>query len=150
MSTTMGTLSAVLFLGASLATPVAAKDLAASLQGKWRVDKEALYKSNPAPFYKTATPEMQKDMLAAAMKWMPDMFFEFTADTVSVKAGDEVHPASLKVTKTEKSTVFFDTVDKKKPGSPPDKMSAEFLDDNTIKLSSISTKGDVYVLKRAK
>ena len=121
MSTTIGRLSAVLFLGASLATPVAAKDLAASLRGKWLVDQEALYKADPAPFYKTATPEMQKDMLAAAMKWMPDMSFEFTADTVSMKAGDEVHPASFKVTKAEKNTVFFDAVDKKKPGSPPDK-----------------------------
>src|SRR5688500_6968266 len=46
MSTTMGRLSALLLLGVSLATPVAAKDLAASLRGKWLVDKEALYKSD--------------------------------------------------------------------------------------------------------
>jgi hypothetical protein len=149
MSTTWGRLSVVTLLGASLAVPAGAKDLAASLRGKWLLDKAAAFEASAPPAYKAATPEKQKEMKEQVLKSMPDMLFEFTADTVSMKAGDQVHAASFKVTKTEKSTVHFDAVDKTKPGSAPDKLSAEFVDDDTVKLSK---DGDpiVLILKRAR
>src|SRR5262245_27567777 len=122
--TTIGRLGTVLLLAAGLAAPAAAKDLAASLRGKWVMDKVAAFEADPPAIYKMATPEKQKEMRDKMLKSMPDMIFEFTADTLSMRSGDQVHPAPIKYTKTEKSTVFFETVNKEKP-EDIDKMKAQ-------------------------
>jgi hypothetical protein len=137
--------AAVLFVAASLAVPSAAKDLASSLKGEWNVDKAAAFEAAAPPAYKAATPEKQKEMREEMLKSMPDMVIEFTADTVSMKAGAETKTATYKVTKSEKSTVWFDAVDKKKDGTETvDKLFAEFLDADTITLAK---EGDPLVLK---
>jgi hypothetical protein len=92
------------------------------------------------PAYKLATPEKQKEMLAEAMKDAPDMGFEFTADTVTANMGGPPQAASYKVTRVEKRTVYFDATTK---NTPADKMYAEFVDDDTIRLSKV---GDELVL----
>jgi hypothetical protein len=131
---------------AALAPAAYAKDLAGSLRGRWTADKKALFEMGAPPAYKLATPEKQKEMLAEAMKDAPDMGFEFTADTVTADMGGPPQVASYKVTKVEQRTVYFDAAAK---GAPADKMYAEFVDDDTIKLSKV---GDelVLLLKRAK
>jgi hypothetical protein len=134
---------------AALTLPVGAGDLAGSLRGRWAADKQAMFEMTAPPFYKLATPEKKKEMLAEAMKDVPDMGFEFTADTVSASLGGEAQVATYKVTKVEKRTVYFDAVAKAAPDQPADKMYAEFVDDDTIKLSKV---GDpmVLTLKRAR
>jgi hypothetical protein len=134
---------------AALTLPVQAKDLAQSLRGRWAADKKALFEMAAPPVYKLATPEKQKEMLAEAMKDAPDMGFEFTADTIRANVGGEPQVASYTVTKVEKGTVYFDAIAKQAPGKGADKMYAEFVDDDTIKLSKV---GDqlVLVLKRTK
>lgn len=130
----------------ALARPAQAGDLAQGLRGRWAADKKALFEMAAPPAYKLATPEKQKEMLAEAMKDAPDMGFEFTADTVTANMGGPPQVASYKVTKIEKRTVYFDAVAK---GTPADEMYAEFVDDDTIKLSKV---GDelVLLLKRTR
>jgi len=134
---------------AALSMPVQAKDLAQSLRGRWNADKQAMAEAAAPPFYKTASPEKRKEMLAQAMKDVPDLGVVFTADTVTANVGGDPQEATYTVTKVEKSTVYFDAIAKKAPAKPADKMYAEFVDDDTIRLSKV---GDdmVLVLKREK
>jgi hypothetical protein len=135
---------------AALTLPVQAKDLAQGLRGRWAADKKALFEMSAPPFYKLATPEKKEQILAEATKDMPSMDFEFTADTLSASmGGDPPVLAAYTVTKVEKGTVYFDAIAKKAPGKGADKMYAEFVDDDTIKLSKV---GDelILVLKRTK
>ena len=67
----------------ALAGPAMAKDLAAGLPGKWLVDKAAALEAAAPPFYKMATPEKKKELMADMMKSMPDMVLDFTATTMS-------------------------------------------------------------------
>jgi hypothetical protein len=134
---------------AALALPAQAGDLAQGLRGRWAADKKALFEMAAPPAYKLATPEKQKEMLAEAMKDAPDMGFEFTADTVSANMGGPPQVASYKVTKIEKRTVYFDAVTKNAPEKDVDKMYAEFVDDDTIKLSKVVDEM-ILLLKRTK
>jgi hypothetical protein len=149
MSGTLLRTAVAALAGAALSTPVQAKDLAQSLRGRWSADKQALVEAAAPPFYKTSSPEKQKEMLAQAMKDVPDMGFVFTADTLTASVGGEPQEATYKVTKVEKTTVYFDAIAKKAPSKPADNMYAEFVDDDTIKLSKV---GDdmILVLKREK
>jgi hypothetical protein len=141
--------SAAAVITAGLAAPVQAKDLADGLRGRWAADKEALFEVAAPPDYKTATPEKKKEMLASGAKSMPDMAFEFTGDTITASVGGEPQIASYKVTKVEKRTVFFDALARNAPTPEADKMYAEFVDDDTLKLSKV---GDqmILVLRRQK
>ena len=134
---------------AALAVPAQAKDPAQGLLGRWIADKQALFEMTAPPFYKLATPEKKKEMLAQAMKDVPDMGFLFTADTVTANMGGEAQVATYKVTKVEKRVVYFDAVAQKAPEKGTDHLFAEFVEDDTIKLSKV---GDdvVLVLKREK
>jgi len=135
---------------AALTLPVQAKDLAQGLRGRWAADKKALFEMTAPPFYKLATPEKKQQMLAEAMKDVPSMDFEFTGDTLSASMGGEPPTvAAYTVTRIEKGTVYFDAVAKGAKASDADKMYAEFVDDDTIKLSKV---GDemILVLKRTK
>jgi hypothetical protein len=140
-------------LGAALLAAVAgtasAKDLAGRLRGSWTADKKALFEMAAPPYYKMATPEKQKEMLAEAMKSTPDMGFVFAADTLTANMGGEAQVATYKITKIEKNTVFFDALAKAAADKPPDSMYAEFVDDDTVKVSKV---GDalVLLLRRAK
>lgn len=143
---------AMLFVAglAGLAFPVAGKDLAGSLRGKWLMDKAAALEASAPPFYKLATPEKKKEIRDDMLKTMPDMVFEFTATTITMKAGDKSHAATYKVTKSEKNTLWFDTVSTENGGKPlVDKMAGEFLDADTLKLTK---EGDPapFILKRVK
>jgi hypothetical protein len=141
---------AAVALVAAIAAPLAAKDLAQGLRGRWAADKKALFEMTAPPFYKLATPEKKEQMLAEAMKDVPDMGFEFTADTLSASMGAEPPMvATYTVTKVEKGTVYFDAIAKGAQEKDADKMYAEFVDDDTIKLSKV---GDamILVLKRTK
>jgi len=130
--------------GVSLAVPAVGKDLASSLRGKWMLDKEAALEAAAPPAYKMATPEKQKEMREAMLKNMPEMVIEFTADTVSMKAGEKADTATYKVTRSAKSTVWLDATSKKKDGTEAvDKLMAEFLDADKVKLSK---EGDPLVL----
>ena len=135
---------------AALASPSQAKDLAQGLRGRWAADKKALFETTAPPVYKLATPEKKEQMLAEAMKDVPNMDFEFTADTLSASMGAEPPMvATYTVTKVEKGTVYFDAIAKGAQAKDADKMYAEFVDDDTIKLSKV---GDamILVLKRTK
>jgi hypothetical protein len=133
----------------ALALPARAGDLAQGLRGRWAADKKALFEMAAPPAYKLATPEKQREMLAEVMKDAPDMGFEFTADTLTASMGGPPHVASYKVTKIEKRTVYFDAISKEATAKDADKMYAEFVDDDTIKLSKV---GDemILLLKRTK
>jgi hypothetical protein len=139
----------VILAAAALPVRAQAKDLAEGLVGRWSADKQALFEMTAPPFYKLATPEKKKEMLAQAMKDVPDMGFLFTADTVTASLGGEAQAATYKVTRVEKRTVYFDALAQKAPEKGADHMYAEFVDDDTIKLSKV---GDemVLVLKREK
>jgi hypothetical protein len=141
--------AAAILAAAALGVPAQAKDLAQGLLGRWSADKQALFEMTAPPFYKLATPEKKKEMLAQAMKDVPDMGFEFTADTVSANMGGDAQVATYKVTKVEQRTVYFDALATKAPEKGADHMYAEFVDDDTIKLSKV---GDemILVLKREK
>jgi hypothetical protein len=138
-----------LALLAAVAGTAFAKDLAGSLRGTWTADKKALFEVAAPPYYKMATPEKQKEMLAEAMKSTPDMGFVFTADTLTANMGGEAQVATYKITKIEKNTVFFDALAKSAPDKPADSMYAEFVDDDTVKVSKV---GDplILLLRRAK
>jgi hypothetical protein len=84
-----------------------------------------------------ATPEKQKEIRDDMLKRMPDLFFEFTADTLVMGAGNDTRKATYKVTKSMGRTVWFDTVstEGKDGQAAVDKMTGEFLDDGTLKLS---------------
>ncbi|MET0553195.1 MAG: hypothetical protein ABW221_09165 [Vicinamibacteria bacterium] len=132
-----------------LAAQAHARDVAQGLRGRWNVDKHAAVEAGAPPEYHAATPEKKKEMLAEAVKGVPDMSFEFTADTISADMGSgEPQVATYRVTKVEKGTVYFDAIARTAPDQEPDKMYAEFVDDDTIRLSKV---GDevVLVLKRA-
>ena len=133
----------------ALAAPVLAGELAEGLRGRWAADKVALFEMTAPPVYKLASPEKKKEMLAQAMKDVPDLGFEFTAETLTANMGGEPQVASYKVTRTEKSTVYFDAIAQKEPDKAAEHMYAEFIDDDTIKLSKV---GDemILTLKRAK
>jgi hypothetical protein len=121
----------------ALAVPAMAKDLATSLPGNWTIDKAAAFEAMAPPFYKMATPEKQKEILADAMKSVPDMSVEFTATTASMKSGSEApQVATYKVTKQDQKTVWADMVPKKKDGSAgaAEKFTFEFVDPNTVKM----------------
>ncbi len=136
---------------AGLAFPAAGRDLATSLRGKWLMDKVAAFEASAPPFYKLATPEKQQEIREDILKKMPDMVFEFTAGTVTMKAGDESHAATYKVTKAEKNTLWFDTVSTENKAGKPivDKMSGEFLDADTLKLTKEGEQA-AFILKRAR
>jgi hypothetical protein len=121
---------------AGFALPVAAKDLAASLQGNWMIDKLAAFEAAAPPVYKAATPEKQKEMRDQVMAGMPDMVIEFTADKATMKAGQDTEVATYKVTKQEKNTVWVDLVPQGKTGAAAavEKLSLEFVDDDTLKM----------------
>jgi hypothetical protein len=136
----------------ALAAPLVAKDLASGLPGSWTVDKVAAFEAVAPPIYKMATPEKQKEMLADAMKSMPDMVLTFTATTASMKAGTAApQVANYKVTKQEQSTLWVELAQQKKEGgtAAPDKFTFEFVDANTFKMLH---EGDPapLVLKRSK
>jgi hypothetical protein len=121
----------------ALAAPATAKDLAGSLPGNWMVDKASAFEAAAPPFYKMATPEKQKEILADAMKSTPDMFVEFTATTASMKAGGGApQVATYKVTKQDQKTVWVDLVPQTKSGAAAtaEKYSFEFVDPNTVKM----------------
>lgn len=141
--------SVVVLAAGALAVPARAADLAQGLVGRWSADKQALFELTAPPFYKLATPEKKKEMLAQAMKDVPDMDFVFSADTVSANMGGDPQVATYKVTKVDKRTVYFDALANKAPEKGADHLYAEFVDDDTIKLSKV---GDemILVLKRQK
>lgn len=141
---------AAALIAVALAGPAAAKDLSEGLIGRWNVDKEAAVEAGAPPEYKAASPEKKKEMLAQAVKGVPDMTFEFTADTISADMGSgEPQVATYKVTKVVKSTVYFDALAKTAPAKGADPMYAEFTDPDTLRLSKV---GDevVLLLRRAK
>jgi hypothetical protein len=126
------------------------KDVAQGLRGRWAVDKHAAVEAGAPPEYHAATPEKKKEMLAEAVKGVPDMSFEFTADTVSADMGSgEPQVATYRVTKVEKRSVYFDAIAKTAPDKDPDQMYAEFVDDDTIRMSKVGEEV-VLVLKRAR
>jgi hypothetical protein len=136
----------------ALAAPAMAKDLAGSLAGNWTIDKTAAFEAMAPPIYKMATPEKQKEMLADAMKGMPDMSVEFTATTASMKAGAEApQVATYKVTKQDQTKVWADLAPQGKDGAAgkAEKFTFEFVDANTVKMLK---EGDPapLVLKRSK
>lgn len=136
----------------ALAAPAMAKDLAASLPGNWTVDKAAAVEAMAPPFYKAATPEKQKEILADMMKSMPDMSVEFTATTAAMKAGTKPpQVASYKVTKQDQKTVWADLVPQEKdaPASTVQKFTFEFVDANTVKMLKEGEPA-ALVLKRSK
>jgi len=141
----------VLLAVAGFAVPVAAKDLAVSLQGNWMIDKLAAFEASAPPIYKAATPEKQKEMRDQVMAGMPDMVIEFTADKATMKAGQDTEVATYKVIKQEKDTVWVDLVPQGKDGAaaPVEKLSLEFVDDETVKMQK---EGDpaAILLKRKK
>jgi hypothetical protein len=127
----------VLVAAAGFSVHAAAQDRAASLKGNWVVDKLAAIEASAPPFYKTATPEKQKEIRDQMLKTMPDMVIEFTADTATMKAGQATpEVATYKVTKQEKNTVWVDLVPKGKtgPAAEVEKLSMEFVDDDTVKM----------------
>lgn len=141
-----------LVAAAGLAVPAAAKDLATSLKGNWVVDKLAAFEASAPPIYKTATPEKQKEMRDKVMTSMPDMVIEFTADKATMKAGQETpEVATYKVTRQEKTTVWVDLAPQGKdgPAAEVEKISLEFVDDDTLKMQK---EGDpaALLLKRQK
>src|SRR5262245_42537229 len=90
---------------AGLAVPAMAKDLGASLRGRWTVDKVALIEAGAPPFYKIATPEKQKEFRDDMMKRVPDMSVEITATNLNMTAGtDAPEVATYKVTRSDKNT----------------------------------------------
>jgi hypothetical protein len=136
----------------ALAAPAMAKDLAASLPGTWRIDMAAMFEADPPPFYKMATPEKQKEILADAVKSAPQMVLELTATTASMRSGtDAPQVASYKVTKQDTSTVWVDLVPPAQDGkaAPAQKFTFQFVDPNTVKMLK---EGDpaAVVLKRSK
>jgi hypothetical protein len=134
----------------TLAAPAMAKDLASSLPGNWTVDREAAFVAMAPPIYKMATPEKQKEMLADAMKSMPEMSVEFTPTTASMKMGGEPQVATYKVTKQDQKTLWADLVIPVKNGAGATaKFTFEFVDANTVKMQK---EGDPapLVLKRSK
>lgn len=136
----------------ALAAPAMAKDVASGLTGNWTVDMAAAFEADPPPFYKLATPEKKKQILADAMKSAPVMVLEFTATTASMKSGSQPpEVAKFAVTKQDKTTVWADMTPPKKDGTdgPTEKFTFEFVDANTVKMLRV---GDpvAMVLKRAK
>jgi hypothetical protein len=130
---------AVLFVAIALgvAFPALGKDLAAGLQGKWLVDKVALFEASAPPFYALATPEKKKELRDDMLKDMPDTVVEFAGGALTMKMGDKTNKATYKVTKSEGQTISFDTVTTgEKSGKPVvDKMTGVFADDDTLKLT---------------
>jgi hypothetical protein len=127
----------MLVVSVAVAVPAAAKDLAASLRGNWTVDKLAAIEAMAPPFYKSATPEKQKEIRDDMMKRMPDISVEFTATTAAMKSGQEApQVATYKVIRSEKSTVWLDLLPQGKNGPAPqaEKYTMEFVDADTVKM----------------
>jgi hypothetical protein len=142
----------VLVAAAGFAVPAVAKDLATSLKGNWVVDKLSAFEAAAPPLYKLATPEKQKEMRDQVLKGMPDMFIEFTADKATMKAGQETPQiATYKVTRQEKSTMWVELVPQGKtgPAAEAEKLSMEFVDDDTVKMLKEGEAAPV-LLKRQK
>jgi hypothetical protein len=122
---------------AGFAVPAAAKDLATTLKGNWVVDKMAAFEASAPPIYKAATPEKQKEMRDQVLKSMPDMVIEFTADKATMKAGQETpEVATYKITRQDKNTMWVELVPQGKtgPAAEAEKLSMEFVDDDTVKM----------------
>ena len=126
---------AVLLASAVLAVPAAARDLATTLKGNWVVDKVAALEAAAPPVYKAATPEKQKEMRDAMLKGMPDMIIEFSADKATMKAGEQTpEVATYKITRQEKNTVWLDLTPQGTTAEETEKLSLEFVDDDTVKM----------------
>jgi hypothetical protein len=138
---------------AAVAAPwAAAQDLAASLRGKWSVDKVAALEATAPPFYKEASPEKKKEIRDEMLKSMPDMVVEFTADTASMTAGkDAPQLARYTVAKHDQKTLWLDMVPQTKDGptAKTEKYTVEFVDPGTVKMTK---EGDPVplLLKRKK
>lgn len=149
----VGRAMAALALAATAAAAqakVEAKVESAALRGKWNVDKQAVVEAGAPPEYTSATPEKKKEMLAQAVKGVPDMTLEFTEDTIRADMGSgDPQVATYKVTKVEARTVYFDATAKGAPEQGVEKMSGELVDADTMRLSKV---GDpvVLLLRRAK
>ena len=141
----------VLLMAAGFAAPVAAKDLAASLQGNWMIDKLAAFEAAAPPIYKAATPEKQKEMRDQVMAGIPDMTIDFTADKATMKAGQETEVTTYTVSRQEKSTVWIEVVTPAKAGAAAktEKLSMEFVDDDTVKMQK-EGEAAALILKRQK
>lgn len=126
---------------AALGAPAAqAKDLAASIQGKWAVDKATAMVSVAGDKYKNAPPEQQKAMRDG----MPDMLLEFTATTVTTNMGGPPQVAPYKVLKSEKTKVWLEVAPTEKSSPTTDKVTIEFVNPDRI---TMSTEGQPLVLQ---
>jgi hypothetical protein len=136
-------------LVAALASPLAAKDLVRDLRGTWNVEKGSMFPGGVLPVDPKAPREAQDDQLEEALEDVPDVAFEFTADTMTLVLGDERHPSAFALTRTDRRSVYFDAVDRTQAKATPDRMRAEFVDADTVKLTKA---GDpqVLLLKRAR
>ncbi|HEV7500365.1 MAG TPA: hypothetical protein VGQ33_10205 [Vicinamibacteria bacterium] len=132
-----GVTGLIVAIALGVAFPALGKDLAAGLQGKWLVDKVALFEASAPPFYALATPEKKKELRESMLKDMPETVVEFAAGTLTMQMGDQTHKATYKVTKSEGQTVSFDTVSTgEKSGKPVvDKMTGVFAADGTLRLT---------------
>jgi hypothetical protein len=140
----------VAVLALALAAPAMAKDLASGLTGSWAVDATEIFEASAPPFYKMATPEKKKEILADAMKSMGPMSVDITATTASIKAGThEPEVAAFKVIKQDKTTVWADFTTQEKGKPSVDKYTFVFVDANTVKMTK---EGDpaALLLKRSK
>lgn len=136
-------------LACVLAWPAQAADLVRSLQGKWSVDAASMFPGGKLPVDSKAPPEVQEDQLEEALEDLPPVAFEFTGDGMTLVLGDERHPSTVARTRTVGRTVHFEARERTPAGAPLHRMRAEFVDDDTVRLSR---DGDpqILLLKRAK
>jgi hypothetical protein len=141
--------AAAAILVAALASPVAASDLVRDLRGTWSVEKDSMFPGGVLPVDPKAPREVRDDQLEEALEDVPDVAFEFTADTMTLVLGDERHPSAFALTRTDRRSVYFDAVERTRAGAAPDRMRAEFVDADTVKLTKA---GDpqVLLLKRVR
>lgn len=126
-----------------------AKDLARSLRGTWRVEAASMFPGGVLPVDGKAPKDVQDDQLEEALEDLPAVWFEFGPDSMTLVLGDERHPSTFAGARTRGRTVRFEARERAKPaGSPADRLRAEFVDDDTVRLSK---DGDpqVLLLKRA-
>lgn len=130
-----------------LAGPLHAKDLAQSLRGTWRVETASMFPGGVLPVDPQAPREVREDQLEEALEDVPAVSFEFGSDTMTLVLGEERLVSTFALTRTDKGSVYFDSLDRTK--GAPDHMRAEFVGRDTMKLSK---QGDpqVLLLKRAK
>ncbi len=141
-----GTLVRTMAAALVLAVPVHAKDLAASLRGSWRVETASMFPGGVLPVDPKAPREVREDQLEEALEDVPAVSFEFTGDTMTLVLGEERIVSTFALTRTDKGSVYFDSLDRTK--GAPDHMRAELVGPDEVKLSK---QGDpqVRLLKRA-